>query len=150
MTSIIIDDDDDEVHRICRTPGDPCGCTRQYFQRSGLPLPSTWNKYWSVSSSWLCSSLMSSTFSCLSLTDLSHLPRVQLHFWCHPFTAYGASLSSLLLQLFPALYISPRIDVPSSRAHYYYLINCYKTSNTVIKTINWRSRKIFTIRMWIW
>ena len=34
------DDDDDEVRRVCKIPGDPCGCTRQHFQRSGLPLPS--------------------------------------------------------------------------------------------------------------
>ena len=24
-------DDDDEVRRVCKTPGDPCGCTRQYY-----------------------------------------------------------------------------------------------------------------------
>ena len=24
------DDDDDEVHRVSKTPGDPCGCTRQH------------------------------------------------------------------------------------------------------------------------
>ena len=53
---------------------------------------------------------MSATFSCLSVTDLSHLLRIQLHIWCRPFTAYGASLFFLA----PAL-ISPRIDVPSSR-----------------------------------
>jgi hypothetical protein len=34
------DDDDDEVGRVCKTPGDPYGCTRQHSQRSGLPLPS--------------------------------------------------------------------------------------------------------------
>ena len=28
---------DDDVRRVCKTPGDPCGCTRQYYQRSGLP-----------------------------------------------------------------------------------------------------------------
>ena len=39
------DDDDDEVRRVCKTPGDPCGCTRQYYQRSGLPLPSPWIKH---------------------------------------------------------------------------------------------------------
>jgi hypothetical protein len=27
------DDDDDVVSRVCKTPGDPCGCTRQYYQR---------------------------------------------------------------------------------------------------------------------
>ena len=36
------DDDDDEVCRVCKTPGDPCGCTRQHYQRSGLPLPCPW------------------------------------------------------------------------------------------------------------
>ena len=105
---------DDEVRRVCKTPGDPWGCTRQHSQRNGLPLPFPWNKYWSVFSSRLCCSLISSTFSCFSLTDLRHLPRVQ-YFWSHPSTAYGASLSSLLLQLFPALYLSVRIDVLSSR-----------------------------------
>ena len=39
------DDDDDDVRRVCKTPGDPCGCTRQYYQRSGLPLPSPWIKH---------------------------------------------------------------------------------------------------------
>ena len=33
---------DDEVSRVCKTPGDPCGCTRQNSQRSGLPLSSPW------------------------------------------------------------------------------------------------------------
>ena len=79
------DDDDDDVRQVWRTPGVPCGCTWQHSQRNGLPLPSNWIKYWSVFSSWLCCSLIISTFSCLSLTDLSNLPRVQLHFWCrHP------------------------------------------------------------------
>ena len=45
------DDDDDGVRRACKIPGGPCGCTRQHSQRSGLPLPSPLNKYWSVSSS---------------------------------------------------------------------------------------------------
>jgi hypothetical protein len=36
---------DDEVRRVCKTPGDPCGCTRQFYQRSDLPLPSPWIKY---------------------------------------------------------------------------------------------------------
>ena len=73
------DDDDDEVRRVCKTPGDPCGCTSQYYERSGLPLPSPWIIYWSVFSSSLFFSLLIFTFSCLSLTDLSHLPRVQIH-----------------------------------------------------------------------
>ena len=42
---------DDEVHRVCKTAGDPCGCTRQYYQRSGFPLPFPWIKCWSVFSS---------------------------------------------------------------------------------------------------
>ena len=42
---------DDDVRRVCKIPGDPCGCTRQHFPKSGLPLPSPWNKYWSVFSS---------------------------------------------------------------------------------------------------
>ena len=25
---VLYDDDDDEVRRVCKTPGDPCGCTR--------------------------------------------------------------------------------------------------------------------------
>ena len=37
--------DVDEVRRVCKTPGDPCGCTRQYSLRSGLPLPSPWIKH---------------------------------------------------------------------------------------------------------
>ena len=45
------DDDDDEVRRVCKTPGDPCGCTRQYYKMSGLPLPSPWIKNGSVFSS---------------------------------------------------------------------------------------------------
>ena len=69
---------DDEVRRVCMTPGDPCGCTRQYYQRSGLTLPSPWFRQWSVSSSWLCCPLIISTFSCLSLTDLSNISGVHL------------------------------------------------------------------------
>ena len=42
----LLDSNDDEVRRVCKTPGDPCGCTRQYYKRSGLPLPSPWIKYW--------------------------------------------------------------------------------------------------------
>ena len=38
------DDDEDEVCRVCKTPGDSCGCTRQHSQRSGLLLPSPWIK----------------------------------------------------------------------------------------------------------
>ena len=34
-------DDDDEVRLVCKT----CGCARQYYQRSGLPLPSPWIEY---------------------------------------------------------------------------------------------------------
>ena len=37
---ILYDDDDEEVRRVYKTPGDPCRCTRQHSQRSGLPLPS--------------------------------------------------------------------------------------------------------------
>ena len=48
---LVEDDDDDEVLRVCNTPGDPCGCTRQHSQSSGLPLPSPWIKHWSVFSS---------------------------------------------------------------------------------------------------
>ena len=29
----------------CKTPGDPCRCTRQHSQRSSLPLPSPWIKH---------------------------------------------------------------------------------------------------------
>ena len=36
---------DDEVRRICKTPGDPCGCNRQQSQRNGLPLSFPWDKY---------------------------------------------------------------------------------------------------------
>ena len=57
---------------------------------------------------------MSATFSCFSITDLSHLMRVQLHLGC-PSTLYGASLWSLFIQLFPAILLSPRIDVHLSR-----------------------------------
>ena len=63
---------------------------------------------------WLYCTLMSTTFSCLSLTDLNYLLKVQLHFWRHPSTTYGDSLFSLLLQLFPALYLSPKTNVPAS------------------------------------
>ena len=42
------DEDDDEVRRVCKTPGDPCECTRQHSQRSGLPLPSPWIQRLSV------------------------------------------------------------------------------------------------------
>ena len=45
----LFDDDDDDVRRVCKTsPGDPCGYTRQHSESSGSPLPSPWNKYWSV------------------------------------------------------------------------------------------------------
>ena len=37
---LYIDGDDDEVRRVCKTPGNPFECTRQHSQRSGLPLPS--------------------------------------------------------------------------------------------------------------
>ena len=50
------------------TPGDPYGCTRQHSWRSGLSLPFSWIKHWSVFSPWPCCSLMSVTFSCLALT----------------------------------------------------------------------------------
>ena len=43
----------------------------------------------SVFSFWLCCTLMCATFSCLSLTDLGHLMRVQLRFWWRPSTACG-------------------------------------------------------------
>ena len=43
--------DDDEVRRICKIPGDPCGCTRQHSQRNGLPLAYPWITHWSVFSS---------------------------------------------------------------------------------------------------
>ena len=42
---------DADVRRVCKTPGVPCGCTRQHSQRSGLPLPSPWIKHWPVFSS---------------------------------------------------------------------------------------------------
>ena len=45
------DDDNDEVRGVCKTPGDPSGCTRQYYQSSGLLFPSPLIKHWSVSSS---------------------------------------------------------------------------------------------------
>ena len=53
---------------------------------------------WSVFSSWLCCSLLNPMFSCLLLTNLSHLLRVQLHFWSRPSTTYRNSLFSLILQ----------------------------------------------------
>ena len=42
LENLPVFNDDDEVRRVCKTPG----CTRQYYQRSGLPLPSPWIKYW--------------------------------------------------------------------------------------------------------
>ena len=42
---VITRSNDDEVRRVCKTPGDPCRCTRQYYQRTVLLLPSPWNKY---------------------------------------------------------------------------------------------------------
>ena len=41
--SVYIVHDDDEVRRVCKTPCDPCGCTWQHSQMSGVPLPSPWN-----------------------------------------------------------------------------------------------------------
>ena len=85
-----------------------------HSQRSGLPLP--WIKHRSVSSSpsWICCSIISAAFYCLSLTVLRRLLRVQLYFWWRPSITYGSSLLFLFLQLFPVLYISLRIAVFSS------------------------------------
>ena len=34
--------EDDEIHQVCQTPGDPSGYTRQHSGRSGLLLCSPW------------------------------------------------------------------------------------------------------------
>ena len=38
-------EDEGEVRRVCENSGDPCGCTRQDSQKSGLSLPSPWIKH---------------------------------------------------------------------------------------------------------
>ena len=48
--SINFNDYDDEVHRVSKISSDPCGCTRQHYRRSGLPLHFPWIRHWSVSS----------------------------------------------------------------------------------------------------
>ena len=58
--------DDDEDRRVCKTPGDPCGCTRQHSQSSGWPLPSPCP----FSLLDYVVHLMGVTFSFLPLTDL--------------------------------------------------------------------------------
>ena len=56
------------------------------------------------------------TFPCLSLTDLGHLmsPVTLLISSIHRIRGFPTLLPPLLQQLFPALYLSPRIDVSLS------------------------------------
>ena len=110
---MILTSDVDEVRRVRKNPGDLCGFTRQYYQRSGLPLPSPWIKCWSVFSSWLCCSLISSTFSYLQLIkSFTESPVTLLMSSIHRIRRFPFYLP---LQLFPAIYLTQRIDVPSSR-----------------------------------
>ena len=80
----------DEVSRVFKTPGDPCGYTRKRSGRSGLLLTSPWL---SLVHFLFLAMLFTKEhhFFFLFCTVLIHLLRVQLHFSCRSSTAYEAS-----------------------------------------------------------
>ena len=81
-------------------------CTRQHYRRSCLPLPSPWLKLILPSFGyfvhWSCTEYFVIHWASSYTIDVFHPPHTDFLF-------------SLLLQWFPALYLSPRIDVFSSR-----------------------------------